>query len=224
MNNYDMTSLDRDVPNELLKSYGDYGENFKRLVEYSRIPLKTYLTHQLHTFKPRQGADTALVEALNFVSPEVRHHKHHFITIAGDVGCGKTHLALGMGWRLIEVNRIRVRYWQVESLLDEIRKGFGATEGFDLRGVLVEQCLRMPLLILDDLGAEKSSEWAEAKLTEIIDHRYVNGQQTIFTTNKKPGELPPRIDSRIREGVVAKMACDDYRKVIARERRTDVRC
>ncbi|MBA7533342.1 Chromosomal replication initiator protein DnaA [subsurface metagenome] len=193
-------------------------ERFQFRVRWSNIPLITYKTHRLQTFLPLKGAERAYQAALAFVSGKA---KHHFLTFVGEPGRGKTHLALGIGWHWLENNLGLVKYYQVETLLDDLRHGFRAdtderAQQFD---ELLKRIKEVPLLILDDLGVEQSTPWARAKLDEIIDYRYIRGEKTILTTNLAPEKLQDRISSRLGEGIVVVLECDDYRSVKARMRK-----
>jgi len=192
-------------------------ERFQSMVRWSNIPINTYKTHRLQTFLPPKGAERAYQAALNFVSGKA---KHYFLTLVGEPGRGKTHLALGIGWHWLENNLGLVKYYQVESLLDELRQGFNADTAerqfsFD---ELMKWVKTVPLLILDDLGVEQSTPWARAKLDEIIDYRYIRGEKTVFSTNLAPAKLQDRIASRLQEGIVVVLECDDYRLVKAKVR------
>ena len=189
-------------------------ERFQSVVKWSNIPPNTYKTHRLYNFVDRKGTGDAYKAALSFVSNKTGHL---FLTFVGEPGRGKTHLILGIGWHWLENNYGLVKYWQVESLLDDLRFGFSAnTEAqrynFDQ---LMNKVKQVPLLILDDLGLEQSTPWAKAKLDEIFDHRYINQLRTVVTTNFTLEHLEPRIASRLFEGVVVVLECDDYRKIKA---------
>jgi len=188
---------------------------FQSRVRWSNIPIVTFKTHRLQTFLPSKGAERAYQAALAFVSGKV---KHHFLTFVGEPGRGKTHLALGIGWHWLENNLGLVKYYQVETLLDDLRHGFRVdtdekAQQFD---ELLKWIKEVPLLILDDLGVEQSTPWARAKLDEIIDYRYIREKKTVLTTNLAPEKLQVRISSRLGEGIVVVLECEDYRKVKAR--------
>jgi len=191
-------------------------ERFQFRVRWSNIPPITFKTHRLQTFLPPKGAERAYQAALDFVSGKA---KHHFLTFVGETGRGKSHLALGIGWHRLENNLGLdlglVKYWQVETLLDDLRHGFRAdtdekAQQFDN---LLKQIKVVPLLILDDLGVEQSTPWARAKLDEIIDYRYIRGEKTVFTTNLAPEKLQDRVASRLQEGIVVVLECGDYRLI-----------
>lgn len=193
---------------------------FAGMVRFSGLPMRTHMTHRLFTFLPMKGAEEAYAAALKYASDK---REHPFLTLAGKTGRGKTHLAMGIGWHYLEVTNTLVKYSQVESLLDELRRGFTTTmrssedeSDFDMKIKHIKEC---GLLILDDLGVEQSTPWARAKLDEIIDYRYINGLPLVVTTNLSPTKLEPRIASRLQEGVSVHMECVDYRGIIAGRRK-----
>lgn len=193
-------------------------ELFRSRVRWSNIPPLTHKTHRLQTFLPLKGAEEAHRAALAFVADKA---KHHFLTLVGEPGRGKTHLVLGIGWHWLENNLGLVKYYQVESLLDELRQGFNVDSAERLFSFdeLMKWVKTVPLLILDDLGVEQSTPWARAKLDEIIDYRYIRGEKTVFSTNLAPAKLQDRIASRLQEGIVVVLECGDYRSVKAKMRK-----
>jgi len=196
----------------------DIDEKLLSFARYANIPIHTRHTHRLDRFVRMAGNTNAYRAAVAFVSPE---RPHHFLTLVGERGRGKTHLALGVAWNLIETKHTKTKYFQVEELLDDLRSGFHAkTEeqfyGFDHK---MDTIKHVQLLILDDMGVEQSTDWARAKLDLIVDSRYLNNQLTIFTTNLAVEKLAPRLESRMKEGVVVVVKSPDYREVKAQQRR-----
>tara|TARA_Y100000310_G_scaffold339782_1_gene433550 strand:- start:916 stop:1560 length:645 start_codon:yes stop_codon:yes gene_type:complete len=191
---------------------------FDRLAKYSGMPLATGSTLVLMTFLPGKGTQAAYNAALAFVAKR----EHHFITFVGEPGRGKTHLALGIGWEWLGLGMGTVKYWQVSELLDAMRAEYDRPPKSDYGVVLpgeFEKCKGVNLLILDDLGVEKSTEWAVDKLDTLINHRWLELKPTVFTTNLAPGQLQPRIRSRIKEGVTVMLEGPDYREVKAKMRK-----
>ena len=84
----------------------------------------------------------------------------------------------------------------VSSLLDHLRATFSAnsTVSLDRR---FEEMRTAPLLILDALGEQSPTPWANEKLFQLIDYRHLNKLPTVMTTAKFLEELDPRILSRI---------------------------
>lgn len=188
---------------------------------WSGVPLNTYRTHRLFNFIARPGTEKAYQAALDFVADKARHH---FLTFGGEAGRGKTHLALGIAWHWLENDLGLVKYYQAESLLDDLRRGYNVND--IERQLTFDQLLKwlktVNLLVIDDLGVEKPTEWAAAKLDAIIDARYLNEAKTVFTTNLSVEALDSRgeqrLASRMTEGVVELLECDDYRKIKAKLR------
>ena len=62
---------------------------------------------------------------------------------------------------------------------------------------LFEQLRTTPLLILDDLGTQSSTPWAQEKLFQLLNHRYNARLATVITTNQRLDEMEPRLRSRL---------------------------
>ena len=92
-----------------------------------------------------------------------------WLLLTGARGSGKTHLAVAIAGESLQQGG-QVFFAFVPTLLDHLRTTYSPNSmvGFD---ELFEQVLNVPLLILDDLGAENSTPWAEEKLYQIIVHR-----------------------------------------------------
>ncbi len=118
-----------------------------------------------------------------------------WLVLMGEYGCGKTHLAVAIANHRIAQGH-SVLFQVVPDLLDHLRATFSpqATVTYD---TLFEEVRSAPLLILDDLGAQSNSPWAEEKLFQIINHRYNPRLPTVVTTNVAPERLPPRLVSRM---------------------------
>ena len=62
--------------------------------------------------------------------------------------------------------------------------------------------MRSPLLILDDLGVEKTTEWALQALYVVVNRRYLDGRQTIITSNLTLDEVREKLGDRIASRIV----------------------
>jgi len=191
-------------------------DKFERLAIYSGMPFITEGTHRLFTFAPGEGTQKAYDVCLSFLG-----NGTCFLTLAGEPGRGKTHLALGIGWHWLDNDMGVVKYWHIADLLGAMRREFDhppvSENGTPLKSIY-QHCQEVGLLILDDLGVEKSTEWAIEQLDMLVDYRYINGKKTVFTTNLGPTQLPARIKSRLKEGLAATLDGIDYREVKARVR------
>lgn len=117
------------------------------------------------------------------------------MVLKGGYGCGKTHLAAAIGNRQLAEGR-PVLFINTPDLLDHLRATFSpeSTVSYDER---FDQVRNSPLLILDDLGTQSNSEWAQEKLYQILNHRYNSRLPTIITTNLELEAIEIRMRSRI---------------------------
>lgn len=103
----------------------------------------------------------------------------------GSLGVGKTHLATAIGNYLVYELGASCYFAPVASMLREIQKGFNKRNNTGEKEP-DELCKEVDLLILDDLGREKTSEWSQGVLFDIIDTRYRSKKPIIITTNLNP--------------------------------------
>lgn len=124
------------------------------------------------------------------------------ILLWGPVGVGKTFGMYGLGYELIRrgfhISISSARSYRRESvvrLLAGLRPG-GGLETLD-------EAISVPVLLLDDLGSEKGTDWTKERLYELVNERYEVNAVTIISTNKTPTEMPevvgPRVASRLYE-------------------------
>lgn len=97
----------------------------------------------------------------------------------GPVGTGKSHLARAILTEMIGRHKISGVAVTVPSLMDDLRPG--ADEG--LRAERIDVLKTVPLLVLDDLGAQRTTEWVTERLFVIVNARYDEMLPTIITSN-----------------------------------------
>ena len=144
--------------------------------------------------------------------------------LEGQPGVGKTHLAVAVLKQVIQTSGAMGLFYDTRDLLRVIRSTYDpairTTELEVLRPVMTAD-----LLVLDDLGAEKTSEWVDETMNLIVNTRYNERRLTIFTSNypdipddTEPNSLLFRIGSRMRSRLhemceFAAMDGADYREL-----------
>jgi DNA replication protein DnaC len=101
----------------------------------------------------------------------------------------------------------------VPDLLDTLRFSFDAEDTtFEER---FEEIRTASLLVLDDFGTQNATEWAQEKLFQIINYRYINRLPLVVTTNLAMDQLEPRIRSRLADPelvTIVRITAPDYRR------------
>ncbi|MFF5404575.1 ATP-binding protein [Streptomyces misionensis] len=119
--------------------------------------------------------------------------RHRSLLLLGPTGTGKTHQAYGV-LRYLAPTGINWN-WTATSSADmyaALRPRAGVDSETEFR-----KYAHARLLLLDDLGAAKSSEWTEEINFRLINHRYENQLPTILTSNVLPAELMDRVGDRV---------------------------
>lgn len=129
-----------------------------------------------------------------------RNMPEHILVLVGDNGCGKSHLLEAAGRYWLAQGR-PVRYEVVADMLEAFRHTFqGAENAPDVYAWLAWYRSR-DLLLLDDLGVEKGTDWTIEKVFQIIDERLRDSRLTIIATNNTEAEMRanagPRLTSRL---------------------------
>lgn len=119
-----------------------------------------------------------------------------WLLLQGGFGCGKTHLAAAIGNFAVSLG-VPTLFVTVPDLLDLMRQSFDNKEiGFEER---FDEIRRAPLLILDDFGTQNATPWAQEKLFQILNYRYINRLALVVTTNLSLREIEGRIRSRLQD-------------------------
>jgi DNA replication protein DnaC len=160
--------------------------NTDRLVAESRIP-KRYQHCSLDNFVgyDNERLLNAVARARRFADAFPVVDKGLFLI--GPPGIGKSHLAVAVLKQVMTTRGARGLFYDVRELLKLIRSTYSptvrATESDVLAPVMTAE-----LLVLDDIGAEKTSEWVEETLNLIVTTRYNERRLTIFTSNYEEKE------------------------------------
>ena len=153
----------------------------------------------------------------------------------GPCGVGKTHLAIATVQELIKEKKARCYFIDFRDLIRKIQSTYSPDSPLADSDIF-SQIFQQEVLVLDELGAKRTTAWVEETIFYIINNRYNNKKLTIFTSNyldqeeeeednrdsffKRRGDsLVDRIGVRLRSRIyemckIVKMEGDDYRKKI----------
>ena len=172
------------------------------------------------SFKRRDGAADALTKAERFA----RLEGPPLLFLLGETGTGKSHLLEAIARHVLATTGWHVRYDSTVRFLDRLRNSYTDQSRESLDGML-DWYQQRKVVLLDDLGLEKPTEWAVERLTEFVDERMVMGLLLAITSNLSADEmearLGPRLASRLYQsnpelGEVARvtLTATDYRMVM----------
>lgn len=167
--------------------------------------------HALLRFEDWQPV--AIMEPVRKACDELIAGKRWCVFASAPTGRGKTHLAIATVVAWVTAGKGTAQFRTVPELMDELRSTYD-----DSSGHTITERMRVfedaGLLVLDDLGAEKGSDWVSEKLFRIIDHRSLEKKPTFVTTNARPGSetIPARIRSRLAPGAIEIQGGADYRQ------------
>jgi DNA replication protein DnaC len=172
-----------------------------RLLAQARIPAR-YEHCELSNFEPDyDGANRSLISAKLMAGRFVEEYpldENQGLLLVGSIGVGKTHLAVGLLKELIAQRGVPCLFYDYRELLKEIQNSYNAsvqtTEMEVLRPVFETE-----VLVLDELGAVKPTEWVWDTVSHILNTRYNDRRTTIITTNypdAPPGGMVRRDSSQ----------------------------
>jgi DNA replication protein DnaC len=195
----------------------------ERLLAEARIP-KRYEHCDLESYMPNDPSQKrAKADVARFLE------KYPLIDVGllflGNCGVGKTHLAVSLLKQIILEKHDFGLFYDFRDLLREIQASWNSVAQASELEVL-RPVLSADVLILDELGANKPTEWVRDTIAHIINCRYNDKKLTIFTSNypdaaERPGEetLTDRIGARLRSRLyemckVIEIKGKDFRQVI----------
>jgi DNA replication protein DnaC len=196
--------------------------NQEKLLDAARIP-RRYNECSLQNYYPAKGNGTQL-RAFNYAFRLVREYPavDRGLVFMGTVGVGKTHLSVAILRGLIEKG-VPCLFYEFGSLLKEIQNSYNPVSQTSELKVLAP-VFEAEVLVLDELGASKPTDWVRDTMMQIINTRYNDKKLTIFTTNyldgrrtEKDETLEDRIGVRLRSRLfemckTVQIEGDDYRK------------
>lgn len=200
-------------PNNPVEHDVEHRERLRRLSNLEAMYDKTFASFELnlHYLPPEQASlKFAFEVASNFADKP-----QGWLLLEGRYGCGKTHLAAAVAHRRLEKGE-QVLFMTVPDLLDHLRGAY-APDAESTYDELFDRMKNAALLVLDDLGVENPSPWAQEKLFQLLNYRYTYKKSTIITTNKNIDDLDQRLRSRLLDVDLVrrvKISAPDYRTAL----------
>lgn len=179
------------------QSANTVGERSERLRRYSNLGYLTRLTFDSLEAQGRAADPESqhLFSTAVAVSRSYAEEPSGWLALMGPHGSGKTHLAASIANLCIDNGR-PVFFVHVPDLLDHLRASYAPTSEITYSD-LFDQVLTAPLLILDGLGTQSSTPWAQEKLQQIFNHRTAGELPTVITTATDLDDLDAYLASRI---------------------------
>lgn len=137
------------------------------------------------TFDSYQPQDKSQVDALKLsrqFAEQFPGGRTAGLLFIGSCGVGKTHLAAAILNELIRSKRLDGVFYDFRDLIRDIQSTFGGGSDVSESDILAP-VFGSPLLVLDELGAKRSTDWVEETIFYIINQRYNQNRTTIFTSN-----------------------------------------
>lgn len=156
--------------------------------------------------------EVASLQSAKEVSEEFSNALQGWLLLEGGYGCGKTHLAAAIANAAVQ-RGLPTLFITVPDLLDSLRFAYGNPETtFEAR---FDEIKSADLLVMDDFGTQNATAWAQEKLFQIINYRYINNLPTVITTNLILDEIESRIRSRLQDSDFVqhlRIFAPDYRR------------
>jgi DNA replication protein DnaC len=156
-----------------------------RMIAAARIP-RRYEHCILDSFDTQfpnanQSLRKALVHAQKFVEGYPVITDGRGLLLTGSIGIGKTHLAVGILQGLIKERNAKGIFYDYRDLLKEIQNSYGRNDVSERQ--ILEPVFEADVLVLDELGAAKPTDWVWDTVQHILNTRYNDRKTTIITTN-----------------------------------------
>lgn len=212
-----------------------------RMIEQARIPqryahctLDEYVTNFSGA---NRSLGSALVQARNFVKAYPFETNGNGLLLTGSIGVGKTHLAVGILQALVMDRGAKGLFFDYRDLLKQVQNSYNRNVDVTELEILAP-VFEAEVLVLDELGASKPTDWVWDTVAHILNTRYNDRRTTIITTNysniaplamdasgarsgMREETLGDRIGERMRSRlqemcVVVEMSGEDFRQKVKR--------
>mgnify|MGYP003661748474 CR=1 FL=1 len=118
-----------------------------------------------------------------------------WLVLSGDVGVGKTRIACCILRDRWDRRKQKGRFINMVDYLDDLKGEIGGDD--NKFAAIVKSAQEAPLLVLDDVGVTKDTDWAKERLYALVNYRYNQHMETIITTNVPLNQLDKRTWDRL---------------------------
>ena len=211
------------------------------MIQQARIPQRyahcTLDSYDTHFPSSNRTLEAALMKARGFVNAYPSGTSGNGILMNGSIGVGKTHLAVGMLQALIQERGAKGLFYDYRDLLKQVQNSYNRSVDVTELEIL-QPVFDAEVLVLDELGASKPTDWVWDTVAHILNTRYNDRRTTIITTNypNRPplgadengprlavreetlgDRIGERMRSRLQEMcVVVEMTGEDFRQKVKR--------
>lgn len=208
-----------------------------RKIKTARIP-DDYLSKRIHDFYTKIYQVKESVEVAQYARKIATRYVEQYLEMedmgkglyfySNTKGSGKTLLSIAIINELIIKYKIKPLYISVVNMLNEMKHSFSSKESNRNFYSLMESFKHAPLLVMDDLGVEKTTDWSEEVLTQILDERMSYKCPTIITSNMPIQSLQNkypagRIKSRIEKMTFpVVMPEESVREIISKQENDEI--
>jgi DNA replication protein DnaC len=212
-----------------------------RMIAAARIPPRfsgcTFDSFETRFPNADRSLQAALLQARNFVKAYPMDTDGKGLLLIGSIGVGKTHLAVSILQALIAERGAKCLFYDYRDLLKDLQNSYDRKVDLSEQEVLAP-VFAADVLVLDEIGASKPTDWAGDTIAHIVNTRYNDRKSTIVTTNlanHPPGarldkdnwaapqestlgdRIGERMRSRLQEMcVVVEMHGEDFRQKVKR--------
>lgn len=189
-NEYDMKKLQMLEEEKKLRMMQEFANKVDKIIKNSKMS-KRNLNYKFENFEVNSNNKKVYQSLKNYSEKLVNEVERKGLILVGNNGVGKTHLACSIANELIK-NGIPIIYGTLINLLAELKNTYDVYNNISEMKI-IKLYEKVDLLIIDDLGKEKPSEWGLEKLFTIINSRYENNLPVIITTNYDQNSLIDRL-------------------------------
>ena len=187
----------------------------ERLFSLSHLDELQGLTFESFKTRGRKGVGELQANSLEWAFNRAKQYAgslNGWLLLQGGFGCGKTHLAAAIANFVVGLG-VPTLFLTVPDLLDTLRFSYDSENTtFEQR---FDEIRNAPLLVLDDFGTQNATAWAQEKLFQIVNYRYINKLPLVVTTNLDLDEIEARIRSRLADPELVsavRITAPDYRR------------